>query len=356
MRCATRALVLLPLIGVGAIADAAPSQRSARAAAAARRVVMGAYVPDPRYMSSQDWRRRLDAYDATAGRRPSVAMTYSDFTDAFPAADAQAVSDRGQTPFITYETNAPQYTAAAIAVGTFDGVLRRWARGAKAWGKPVFVRFLCEANGDWNAWSPQVGANTAARYISAYRHIHDVFTSVAATNVTFAWTPINRYPGSTPLKTIYPGDAYVDLVGIDGFNWGATHPSGWETFSEVFDPSLGDVRALTAKPIWITETGSTELGGTKAAWITAMFKAIARDARISGLVWFNADKETDWRIDSSPAALRAWRLGAAAPLYDAAGSAVASLAATARRGGVGSAPARAGQARRTAAPRRPRTS
>jgi len=317
---------------------------------------MGAYVPDPRYISALDWQQRLNGYDATSGRRPSVVMTYSDFADAFPSSYAEAVTARRQTPFVTYETNAPQYTAAAIAAGTFDGELRRWAQGAKAWGKPVIVRFLCEANGDWNAWSPGVGANTAARYIAAYRHIHDVFTAAGATNVKFAWTPINRYPGSTALKAIYPGDRYVDLVGIDGFNWGTTHPSGWETFTQVFNASLTDVRAFTAKPIWITEAGSTELGGSKEAWITAMFKAIAKDARISGLVWFNANKETDWRIDSSPAALRAWRAGAAAPLYEVAGSAIAAIAATARRRDGGSAPARAGRARRTAAPRRPRTS
>jgi beta-mannanase len=151
--------------------------------------------------------------------------------------------------------------------------------------------------------------------VAAYRHIHDVFTSVGATNVKFAWTPINNYPGSTPLRSIYPGDAYVDLVGIDGFNWGTTHPSGWETFTQVFNSSLADIRAFTAKPIWITEAGSTELGGDKAAWIAQMFQAIQNDSRISGLIWFNANKETDWRINSSPAALAAWRSGIASTLF-----------------------------------------
>jgi hypothetical protein len=308
-------MAMIAALGFGAFADAASAKRSMRAKAAAREVVTGAYVPDPRYVSAADWEAQLDRYDRTAGSRPSVVMTYSDFGDAFPASTADAIAARRQTPFVTYETNAPQYTAAAIAAGTFDAQLTRWAQGAAAWGRRVHVRFLCEANGDWNAWSPGVGANTAARYVAAYRHIHDVFDAAGATNVRFAWTPVNSYPGSTPLKAIYPGDRYVDLVGVDGFNWGTTHPSGWESFAHVFNSSLTSVRELTSKPIWITEAGSTELGGSKSAWIAAMFKAIAGDRRISGLIWFNADKETDWRIDSSPAALRAWRKGIAGSLY-----------------------------------------
>jgi len=241
--------------------------------------------------------------------------TYSDFADAFPASYARVVTARGQTPLITYETNESQYTAAAIASGAFDAQLRRWARGAKAWGKRLYIRFLCEANGDWNAWSPGVRGNTPKVYVAAYRHIHHVFTSVGATNVKFAWTPINNYPGSTRLKAIYPGDGYVDVVGVDGYNWGATHPSGWETFRQVFNSSLTEIRTFTAKPIWITETGSTELGGDKAAWIDGMFNAIQRDKRISGLIWFDANKETDWRINSSPSALSAWRTGIASSRY-----------------------------------------
>jgi hypothetical protein len=44
-----------------------------------------------------------------------------------------------------------------------------------------------------------------------------------------------------------------------------------------------------------------------------MFSTVARDPRIEGLVWFNINKETDWRINSSPAALAAFRGGLAAP-------------------------------------------
>lgn len=313
-----RIAVLLAVIGVlcaSGVAQAAPHSGSLRRTAAARQVTTGAYIPDPRYLSGKDWRLRLKEYDRTAGRRPSIVETFSDFADAFPASYARVVSARGQTPLITYETNAPQYTAAAMASGAFDAQLRRWARGAKAWGKRLYIRFLCEANGDWNAWSPGVRGNTPKVYVAAYRHIHHVFTSVGATNVKFAWTPINNYPGSTPLKAIYPGDGYVDVVGVDGYNWGATHPSGWETFRQVFNSSLTEIRTFTAKPIWITETGSTELGGDKAAWIDGMFNAIQRDKRISGLIWFDANKETDWRINSSPSALSAWRTGIASSLY-----------------------------------------
>jgi hypothetical protein len=50
----------------------------------------------------------------------------------------------------------------------------------------------------------------------------------------------------------------------------------------------------------IHETASTELGGDKAALITAILPALkGAFPAIKALVWFHMNKETDWRIDSS---------------------------------------------------------
>ena len=54
---------------------------------------------------------------------------------------------------------------------------------------------------------------------------------------------------------------------------------------------------------------SREVGGDKAAWIRDMWATLASWPRVRGIVWFNYAKETDWRIDSSDAALAAYRDG-----------------------------------------------
>jgi hypothetical protein len=99
------------------------------------------------------------------------------------------------------------------------------------------------------------------------------------------------------------------LVGVDGYNWGPLDGHTWQTPQQVFGPTLADLAAITRAPVLITEVGSTEVGGDKAAWITSFFSMLESNRAITGFVWFDADKETDWRINSSSAALEAFAAG-----------------------------------------------
>ncbi|MEY9848650.1 glycoside hydrolase family 26 protein [Streptacidiphilus sp. BW17] len=314
-------LILLALASAGASLPTASPERSVRS------VTTGAYIPDPDG-DPAGWHGQLDQYDAAVGRRPSTVQWYVQWEgrQPFPTSDALYVRSRGQTPFITWESwdssggvNQPAYALSKILAGKFDAYIAQWAIAARAFGTTVYLRWGAEMNGNWNPWDPGVNGNTTAQYVAAWKHIRTVFTAAGATNVKWLWTPINQYTDSTPLSEVYPGDEYVDLVGVDGYNWG-TSRSGrtWQSFTEVFNPTIATIRTLTVKPLWLTEVGCTELGGDKAAWITAMFAAVAGDTRIGGLMWFNADKETDWRVWSSPAALSAFRTGIASALYTSA--------------------------------------
>ncbi|MEY9948571.1 glycoside hydrolase family 26 protein [Kitasatospora sp. GAS1066B] len=317
-------VMLLALVSTGT--DLGPASRG-ETSFTVRKVTSGAYVPDP-FGDPAGWHDQLDRYDAAVGRRPSVVQWYVQWEgrQPFPTSDAAYVRSRDQTPLITWESwdwtgdaNQPAYALSNILAGSFDTYITRWATAAKAFGTTVYLRWGAEMNGNWNPWDPGVNGNTTAQYVATWKHIRAIFTTVGATNVKWLWTPINQYAGSTPLSTLYPGDGYVDLVGVDGYNWGTSRSgSTWQTFTEVFDPTIATIRTFTPKPLWLTEVGCTELGGDKAAWITAMFAAIDGDDRISALVWFNADKETDWRVWSSRAALSAFRSGIAAPLYTSA--------------------------------------
>jgi endoglucanase len=61
---------------------------------------------------------------------------------------------------------------------------------------------------------------------------------------------------------------------------------------------------------------STELTGDKARWITsALSTEIFTYPRIKGFIWFDEDKETDWRIDSSQAAQAAFSQAIANPAF-----------------------------------------
>ena len=83
---------------------------------------------------------------------------------------ADLVVGRGATPLLTWEpwnsaagVNQPTYRLSAIANGTHDALVRRWATQIKAWGKPLMLRFAHEMNGNWYPWSE---ASTATRRAS----------------------------------------------------------------------------------------------------------------------------------------------------------------------------------------------
>ena len=109
--------------------------------------------------------------------------------------------------------------------GHHDAYIREFAEAAKAWGHPFFLRFNWEMNGNWFPWSEGVNGNQPGEYVAAWRHVHDIFTQVGATNATWVWCP-NVDPASKlhDLASLYPGDAYVDWTGLDGYNWG-TNPA-----------------------------------------------------------------------------------------------------------------------------------
>ncbi|WP_435747990.1 hypothetical protein [Nocardioides sp. SYSU DS0663] len=132
--------------------------------------------------------------------------------------------------------------------------------------------------------------------------------------MTWSWSANVPYAGSTPLSSLYPGDAYIGRVGLDGYNWGTTQPwSTWQSFGEVFGQGVAELDALTTRPIHITETAAPEgAGGDKAAWITDMWAWLDAHPEVTGVTWFSLLKEADWRIDSSEAALAAWGAGARA--------------------------------------------
>jgi beta-mannanase len=178
----------------------------------------------------------------------------------------------------------------------------------------VYIRLAHEMNGNWYPWGGTVNGNSPADFVGAWRHVRDVFTQEGATNVKFVWAPNNDSVPNTSANAIgayWPGDAYVDYLAIDGYNFGTGSSwSTWRSFSDVFGASYATVTKLSSKPLVITEIGCSTSGGDKAAWIADMFRVLPTSfPRINGIVWFNVDKERDWRIESSAEALSAFKNG-----------------------------------------------
>jgi beta-mannanase len=262
----------------------------------------------------------LSAFETMVGRNAEIANYYVDFTTpAFNASAATAISDRGTIPMITWQpmdsslpdpVQQPQYSLSTIIDGSWDGLLMRWAKGIAAWGRPLILRFAHEMNGNWYPWSEGVNGNTSGQYVRAWRHVHKLFIANGATNVDWVWSPNADYPGSTPLSDLYPGDDYVNTVGVDGYNWGTSQSwSVWQTPQQVFHATVADARTLTHKPILLTEVASAGKGGDKAQWITSLFAWLEDNPNIEGFIWFDFKKEADWMVNSSAASEAAFISG-----------------------------------------------
>lgn len=252
------------------------------------------------------------ATGAALDEQIALVLWYEEFTAPPPVTGVAKVDAAGATPVITWEprrwngdgTEAAA-TVAEIAAGRHDDHLFAWAAALTLTGTPVHLRFAHEFNGDWYPWTPAHGTPPEL-YVDAWRHTHAVFRRAGATNVRWMWSPDANAHTDVPLRAWYPGDDCVDVVGLDGYNWGTTRPwSRWTPPADVFGAAVSEVRALTDRPLMIAEVGCAEIGGSKGDWITDLVTWVARQSDIDAVIWFEHDKETDWRIMSTPAATAA---------------------------------------------------
>ena len=229
---------------------------------------------------------------------------------------ADVAKNNGSTLVVTWMANG--YNAQELVNGKADTYIRDYAKGVKAYGEEIWLRPLHEANGDWYDWGVgKSGAgNTDANVAEAFRHIVKIFKEEGVTNVKWVWTTNASNQGSgTTLTGNYPGDEYVDYISIDGYNWGTCQSwSSWQTFSQVFKKAYSALANIN-KPLFIAEISSSERGGNKAEWITDMFEHFATDfSRVFAVMWFSQSKEAnegDWALNTSQAAVDAWKAGIA---------------------------------------------
>ncbi len=257
----------------------------------------------------------------------------------FPVNEFNSIRSHGAIPFYSWGSQSipvpsnlsePNFQLSDVIEGRYDTYIRNFATAAKNWGKPFFLRFNWEMNGNWFAWMEGVNGNKAGESVTAWRHVHDIFTSVGATNATWVWCPnIDPDNQMRSLSSLYPGDAYVDWTGLDGYNWGTNpaRPDRWRSFDQLYGSTYKTITQTIApsKPMIISEIGSTEYGGSKAAWIKDMLAKVPTNyPKIRGLLWFEKyDDGMDWPIETSSSATSAFAAGIQSTSY--AGNAFGSL-------------------------------
>ncbi len=275
-------------------------------------------------------------FQHTVGKAPSIVAFNIPFEQcspscseyAFPVKQLSAIRTYGAIPMLNWSSmssplavNEPSFRLANVTGGAFDSYIRSFALAAKAWGHPFFLRFNWEMNGNWFPWAEAANGNKPGGYVAAWRHVHDIFTSVGATNVTWVWCPTaDPYHEFTNLQELYPGDSYVDWTCLDGYNHGTLDSKEhWRTFDQIYSANYHEIveRIAPGKPLIIGEVASSQDGGSKSAWITEMLANLPRNyPRIRAFVWFDIpENSVDWPVETGRASLAAFSRGIDSSLY-----------------------------------------
>ena len=268
-------------------------------------IAWGAYV---------GWRASAGArFEGIIGKKMNHQAVFIHWgnENEFPSEVAETLKKDNKTLIIYWEAmdyngdtvNQPRFSYDNIIKGAWDDYIISFANDCKEYGAPVILIPFEEMNGDWYPWSGTKNNNSPQKHILAYRHVRDLFKDVA--NVKFGWTINNDSVPDTLANqpgAYYPGNDYVDYVGVNGFNFGQP----WQSFNDVFGKTLERLKAYQ-KPIFIFSFACSD-GPKKAAWITdALTVQLPKYPQIKGWVWFNEKKERDWRVWSDQNSLKAFQ-------------------------------------------------
>lgn len=288
------ALLVIALLGT-----VMPTRSSALAAdpiSARDTVYAGMY--SSQFFSTDD----LNAFAAAAGKRNTFGGTFHHPLESEGsnwALNTETLLEevwQGQaTPFANLEVSVSSFT---IASGAYDNQIRAWANRVKSWldrggGRSVFLAPLQEMNGDWVPYGMDPG-----NYRLAFARIRAIFTDLGMNETQVRWVFAPNGWSTPPFSQAdyYPGDDLVDLVGFSAYNFG-TSLDRWATVPEVMGGVFDEARTYApGKPYVLAQTASSKIGGDQNAWLTEMFSYVASDPNALGFVYFNLDRETDWRM------------------------------------------------------------
>jgi len=321
--------------------------------------VAGLVAPTSRYFGLYtaqapfSWATYDDA-SSKIGSLPNVVGYFGGWDEPFRADAVTRAWKRDTLPMLTWESrpidaansqvDEPEYTLPRIigdpangVPGAFDDYLHQYARDIVTTGLPLAIRFDHEMNGVWYPWSEDDGkggsinGNSPGEYVKMWQHVHDIFEQEGANRlVIWVWAPniVNNLPSTHKtveyLTSLFPGDDYVDWVGLSGYLRPPYKAENDFTFEYTYGASLDQLREITDKPIFLAEVGASEVEGHKPAWITSFFDGLAKPENddIIGFAWFNLAVTTyvegelvtnDWRIESRPESLDAFVDGLARP-------------------------------------------
>lgn len=290
------------------------------------------------FASIENINKEITGVSALLEKRLKYGLRYISFENDFPLEVCNEFKKAKVIPIITWELFFPIHDGhnrrqclkeethlRELLEGKFDDYLDNFATQAKLWQDTIYLRPLHEFNAGWYVWggAKNGGIDGGPSLVKqCWIYIVDRFRKLKADNVKWIWCP-HEPSMNVPMdewnhiRNYWPGDEYVDLLGIDGFNFYPENPErekpSFYDFESLFAEMYAQVMALSNKPIFIM-TGTAEFSregkiSSKPDWINDAFEKIRNNyTRITIVCWFHYkySEKIDWRIDSSRESLKAF--------------------------------------------------
>ncbi|MGN0710584.1 MAG: glycoside hydrolase family 26 protein [Anaerovoracaceae bacterium] len=245
----------------------------------------------------------LDYYESYFDYEFPILLNYSEFDNTYKHPNLKQRLDtayeKGKILELTLQTTWKNdgNMVYDILEGQYDAFLTDYAQVVAEFGHPVLFRLGNEMNGDWCPYSSYNTSRDTMIYKEFYKYVRSFFDKANAQNVIWVWNPNHdSFPNFkwNDSMMYYPGDKYVDVVGLTAYNTGTYYASSgekWTEFRDLYEGLYYEYCAKFQQPLMITEFASASMGGDKNQWVIDMFNTIEKYDRIKVAVWWDG---CDW--------------------------------------------------------------
>jgi len=191
---------------------------------------------------------------------------------------------------------AKKHVFDMITEGYFDRYILNISEKFKSFQKPIFLRFAHEFDNSFYPW--YVDKNESLKFKSAWIHVYEIFKRNNAQNVIWVWNPWSP----DAVETFYPGQEYVDWIGLDILNYNKYSKEGKTvSFDSLYVPFRKKIMNLPETPVMLAELGSLGNSKEKGEWLQNAMKSIENKYHeVKSVIFFSSkfDNNHPYGIES----------------------------------------------------------
>ncbi len=258
-------------------------------------ILWGFFTPNP---FTPEGKAKIKEVEEKLDFEFPVIMWYRYLGHDFPVEGMREAYESGKIVELTLQVAGDFYDRNPnfeVLDGRLEEDIRKFARGAKEFGKPFLMRLNNEMNSTWVSYSGHLCLNDPDVFKAVWRKVYNIFQEEGVDNAIWIFNPNDvSFPPCRWNSHVayYPGNGYVHMIGLTGYNTGDyfrdVTGERWRSFTEIYDRLWEMYKDLYAGFPWIiTEFASSSVGGDKKAWIEEMFDNISRYTNIKIAVWWS---------------------------------------------------------------------